>query len=181
LYLLRQTPPFQGTLAAPLQRFHLEGLIQSRAIPVGEQAVVSTARDEHKSRVAGGKRISNRRDGPALEIGVEYCKIELGFPRRLQCLIDSRGLGSDGISEITSRRSAFESSRHLRQRGAWLVSRAALRLPLFTPRLVPTRNLPMHCGRPRATETSCVLFHNALRSHADPQSHAPRFGPKTGD
>jgi hypothetical protein len=32
--------------------------------------VVSTARDEHKSRVAGGKRISNRRDGPALEIGV---------------------------------------------------------------------------------------------------------------
>jgi len=78
-YLLRRASPFQGALAAPLQRFHPERLIQGRPVPVGEQAVVSTARDEHKSRVAGGKRISNRRDGPALEIGVEYCKIEIGF------------------------------------------------------------------------------------------------------
>jgi len=62
--------------------------------------VISTAGDEHKSCVTGGERISDRRDGPTLKIGVEYCKIELGFPRRLQCLIDARGLGSDGIPDV---------------------------------------------------------------------------------
>jgi hypothetical protein len=69
-YLLGRLPRSKALLQQPLQRFHLERLIQGRPVPVGEQAVVSTARDEHKSRVAGGKRISNRRDGPALEIGV---------------------------------------------------------------------------------------------------------------
>jgi hypothetical protein len=72
----------QGALAAPLQRIDLERLIQRRPVAIGEQAVVSTARDEHKTYLAGDEGISNRQDRLALEIGVEDRKIEVGFPRR---------------------------------------------------------------------------------------------------
>ena len=41
---------------------------------------------------AGDEGIGNRRDGPAFEIGVEDRKIEVGFPRRFQRLVDARSL-----------------------------------------------------------------------------------------
>jgi hypothetical protein len=63
--------------------------------------VVSVARDEDEPFVAGDEGVGNRRDGPALEISVEDRKIEVGFPRRFQRLVDARGLGCDGIAEFT--------------------------------------------------------------------------------
>ena len=64
--------------------------------------MVAIARDEHKPYVAGDEGIGNGRDGPALEIGVEDRKIELSFARRLQRLVDTRGLGGDRISDLPS-------------------------------------------------------------------------------
>ena len=64
-------------------------------------ALFHLARIFNEPYVAGDEGIRNRRDRPALEISVEDRKIEVGFPRRLQCLVDARGLGSDGIAELT--------------------------------------------------------------------------------
>jgi hypothetical protein len=45
--------------------------------------------------------IGNRRDGPTLEIGLEDRKIEVGFARRFQRLVDTRGLGVGRIADLT--------------------------------------------------------------------------------
>jgi len=63
--------------------------------------VVSVARDEDEPYVTGDEGIGNRRDRPALEISIEDRKIEVGFPRRFQRLVDARGLDGDGIAELT--------------------------------------------------------------------------------
>ena len=55
--------------------------------------MIATARDEYKPDLAGDKGIGNRRDGLALEIGVEDRKLEVGFPRGFQRLVDARGFG----------------------------------------------------------------------------------------
>jgi len=91
----------QGALAAPLQRVDLEWLIQRRPVTIGEQPVIATARNEHKPYVAGDEGIGNRRDGSALEIGVEDRKIEVVFPRCFQRLVNACGLGADGIADLT--------------------------------------------------------------------------------
>ena len=62
--------------------------------------MVSVARDEDEPYVARDEGIGNRRDRPALEISVEDRKIEVGFPRRFQRLVDARGLGGDGIADL---------------------------------------------------------------------------------
>src|SRR5260221_2444154 len=91
----------QGALAAPLQRIDLEWLLWGRPVAIGEQPMVVIARDEDEPYVAGDEGIGNRRDGPALQIGVEDRKIEVGFPRRFQRLVDARSLGGDGIADLT--------------------------------------------------------------------------------
>ena len=63
--------------------------------------MVSVARDEDEPFVAGDESVGNQRDRPALEISIEYRKIEVGFPRRFQRLVDARGLGCDGLAEFT--------------------------------------------------------------------------------
>jgi hypothetical protein len=62
-----------------------------------------TTRGRHSDEpyVAGDEGIGNRRDGPAVEIDVEDRKIEVGFPRRFQRLVDTRGLGGECIAELT--------------------------------------------------------------------------------
>ena len=79
----------------------LEWLIQGRPVAIGGQPVVSVAGDEDEPYVAGDEGIGNWRDRPALEISVEDRKIEVGFPRRFQRLVDARGLGGDGIAKLT--------------------------------------------------------------------------------
>jgi hypothetical protein len=63
--------------------------------------VIATARDEYKPDLAGDKGIGNRRDGLALEIGVEDRKLEVGFHRGFQRLVDARSFGGDGIADLT--------------------------------------------------------------------------------
>ena len=52
--------------------------------------MVVIARDEDEPYVTGDEGIGDRRDGPAFEIGVEDRKIEVGFPRRFQRLVNAR-------------------------------------------------------------------------------------------
>src|SRR6266436_8093052 len=63
--------------------------------------MVVIARDEDEPYVAGDEGIGNRRDGPALEIGVEDRKIEVVFPRCFQRLVNACGLGAAGIADLT--------------------------------------------------------------------------------
>jgi len=56
---------------------------------------------EDEPYVTGDEGIGNRRNGPAFEISIEDRKIEVGFPRRFQRLVDARGLGGDGIAKLT--------------------------------------------------------------------------------
>jgi len=90
----------QGGFAAPLQRIDLEWLLEGRPVAMAERPVIR-ARDEDEPYVAGDKGVGNRRDGPAFEIDVEDRKIEVGFPRRLQRLVDATRLGGDGITDLT--------------------------------------------------------------------------------
>ncbi len=63
--------------------------------------MVAIARDEDEPYVAGDEGIGDRRDGPAFESGVKDRKIEVGFPRRFQRLVNAPSLGGDGIADLT--------------------------------------------------------------------------------
>jgi len=75
--------------------------------------VVSIARDEDEPYVTGDESIDNRRDGLALEISIEDRKIEVGFPRRFQRLVDARGLGGDGKAELTQHVREHRADHHV--------------------------------------------------------------------
>ena len=67
--------------------------------------MVVIARDEDEPYVAGDEGVGNRRDGPAFEMGVEDGKIEIGFPRRFQRLVNAPSFGGDGIADLKQGRS----------------------------------------------------------------------------
>src|SRR5438034_579467 len=116
--------------------------------------MVVIARDKDEPYVAGDEGIGNRRDGPAFEIGVEDRKIEVGFPRRFQRLVDARSLGGDGIADLTSHVRKQHADQHVVSddeelgllgglrfgchrlpsagTGTWSESDSALRLPSAT-------------------------------------------------
>jgi hypothetical protein len=67
--------------------------------------VVSVARDEDEPYVARDEGIGNRRDRPAFEISVEDRKIEVGFPRRFQRLVDASASTTRIITSSSTMRS----------------------------------------------------------------------------
>src|SRR6516162_6546714 len=75
--------------------------------------MVVIARDEDEPYVAGDEGVGNRRDGPAFEIGVEDGKIEVGLPRRFQRLVDTTGLGGDGITDLTKHVREQHADQHV--------------------------------------------------------------------
>src|SRR6516225_3599685 len=60
-----------------LKPIHLERLLQRRPVVIGlSQLAIARRKDER--RAAGNEGIGNRRDGLAVEIGVEDRKVEVG-------------------------------------------------------------------------------------------------------
>src|SRR2546430_4197681 len=104
--------------------------------------MVVIARDEDEPYVAGDEGIGNRRDRPALEISVEDRKIEVGFPRRFQRLVDARGDADHHV--------VFDDEELGLLRGLRFGCHPSL---LAWNRDVPRSEISptMHCGRLRAT------------------------------
>src|SRR6516225_6122438 len=71
------TTSIQRALQHLLKPIHLERLLQCRPVAIGlSQLAIARRKDER--RAAGNEGIGNRRDGLAVEIGVEDRKVEVG-------------------------------------------------------------------------------------------------------
>jgi hypothetical protein len=106
------TTSVQRALQHLLKPIHLERLVQRRPVAIGlSQFAIARRKDER--RAAGNEGIGNRRDGVAVEIGVEDRKIEVGVLRRFQRLVNARGFGGDGVAEFAEHVLEHHADHHL--------------------------------------------------------------------
>src|SRR5215472_19274956 len=106
------TTSIQRALQHLLKPIHLERLRQRRPVAIGlSQLAIPRRKDER--RAAGNEGIGNRRDGLAVEIGVEDRKVEVGVLRRFQRLVDARGFGGDGVAEFAEHVLKQHADHHL--------------------------------------------------------------------
>src|SRR5262245_36668567 len=106
------TTSIQRALQHLLKPIHLERLLQRRPVAI-RLSQLAIARRKDERRATGNEGIGNRRDGLAVEIGVEDRKVEVGVLRRFQRLVDARGFGGDGVAKFAEHVLKQHADHHL--------------------------------------------------------------------